>query len=98
MPTFNQQFRNIKIKKFRKKSRAKLLSRLKAPMKRGVVRKIRIMKPKKPNSAQRKTAKVKLKSGKFVNCYIPGLGHNLRDFSAVFFRGNGPKDLNGIQY
>jgi len=98
MPTLNQLCRNLFRKKKRKGSHARALSIDKSPFKKGVVMKTIIRKPKKPNSAIRKTAKVKLSSGRTVHAYIPGLGHNLRDFSVVLVRGGGPKDVNGIQY
>jgi small subunit ribosomal protein S12 len=68
------------------------------PFLRGVVVKVKIAKPKKPNSAIRKIARINLSSGRSVNCYIPGLGHNLREFSVVLVQGGGVKDLPGIQY
>ena len=99
MVTYNQLcYRKLHLIKFRKKSRAKGLSIDNSPFKQGIVMKCRYVKPKKPNSANRRIAKVKLTSGKSVNCYIPGFGNNLRDYSIVLVKGGGPKDLNGIQY
>jgi len=68
------------------------------PFLKGVVAKVKTVKPKKPNSAIRKIARVKLSTGRSVNCYIPGMGHNLREFSVVLVQGGGVKDLPGIQY
>lgn len=68
------------------------------PQKRGVCYKVRTMKPKKPNSAQRKIAKVTLSTGRRVTCYIAGKGHNLREYSAVLVRGGRVPDLPGVQY
>jgi small subunit ribosomal protein S12 len=82
--------------KFRRVTRCPALKH--CPQKRGVVMKVRIMKPKKPNSAQRKTAKVRLSTLRKINCYICGKGHNLREYSQVFVRGGRVKDLPGIQY
>jgi small subunit ribosomal protein S12 len=68
------------------------------PFLKALVARVRTAKPKKPNSAIRKIARVRLSSGRVVNCYIPGLGHNLREFSVVLVQGGGVKDLPGIQY
>ena len=96
MTTYNQLCHKAHSTKFRKGSPARALEC--SPFKKGIVSRVRIMKPKKPNSAMRKTAKVQLSTGRSVNCYIPGLGHNLRDFSQVLVRGGPVKDLPGIQY
>lgn len=99
MVTLNQLCkRKNHLRKFKKGSRAKALAKDKSPFKKGIVMRVRFVKPKKPNSANRRIAKVKLTSGQSVNCYIPGFGHNLRDYSIIMVRGGGPKDLNGIQY
>lgn len=68
------------------------------PQKKGVCAKIFIRTPKKPNSAQRKVAKVKLNTNKRVEAYIPGEGHNLQEYSIVLFRGGRVKDLPGVKY
>lgn len=68
------------------------------PQKRGVCVKVRTMKPKKPNSAQRKIAKVRLSTTRQVTCYIVGKGHNLREYSMVLVRGGRVPDLPGVQY
>jgi small subunit ribosomal protein S12 len=98
MPTLNQKCNQIHKRKKRKGARARALSIDHSPVKRGIVKKVRIVKPKKPNSAQRKIANVKLSSRQTVNCYIPGLGHNLREYSVVYALGGAAKDLNGTQY
>jgi small subunit ribosomal protein S12 len=68
------------------------------PQKRGICRKVKTMKPKKPNSATRKVAKVRLTSGKDITGYIAGVGHNLREYSQVLVRGGHVPDLPGVQY
>jgi small subunit ribosomal protein S12 len=69
-----------------------------APQKRGVCTKVRTMTPKKPNSALRKIARVRLTNGFEVNAYIPGEGHNLQEHSVVLIRGGRVKDLPGVRY
>jgi len=69
-----------------------------APQKRGVCIKVRTMTPKKPNSALRKIARVRLTNGMEVNAYIPGEGHNLQEHSVVLIRGGRVKDLPGVRY
>ena len=64
----------------------------------GVVSSVFIMKPKKPNSAKRKVARVKLTTGKFVHAYISGEGHNLQEHSVVMVRGGRTQDLPGVRY
>ena len=83
-----------KQKKFKKKTPA-LNS---CPQKKGVCIKIFIRSPKKPNSACRKVAKVKLSTGKRVEAYIPGEGHNLQQYSVILIRGGRTPDLPGIKY
>lgn len=68
------------------------------PQKRGVVQKIFIQTPKKPNSAKRKVAKVKLSTGRIISCYIPGIGHKLTKHSVVLVRGGRAQDLIGVRY
>ena len=70
----------------------------KCPQKRGIVIKVFEQTPTKPNSARRKVAKVRLSSGKKVNCYIPGIGHNLQQHSVVLVRGGRCRDLIGVRY
>ena len=69
-----------------------------SPQKRGVCTKVAIKTPKKPNSAQRKVARVRLTSGLEVWSYIPGIGHNLQEHSVVLIRGGRVKDLPGVRY
>mmetsp|Transcript_67529 Transcript_67529/g.162110 ORF Transcript_67529/g.162110 Transcript_67529/m.162110 type:complete len:167 (-) Transcript_67529:67-567(-) len=69
-----------------------------APQKRGVCKRVYTTSPKKPNSAARKVARVRIVTGKEANCYIPGEGHNLQEFSTVMICGNGPRDLPGVKY
>ncbi|WP_339043895.1 30S ribosomal protein S12 [Cardinium endosymbiont of Tipula unca] len=68
------------------------------PQRRGVCTKVYTMKPRKPNSSMKKVARVRLTTGKEVNVYIPGEGHNLQEHSIVLVRGGGVKDLSGIRY
>jgi len=96
LATVNQLGRGIREKKKRRLNRSRGLNG--CPQKRGVVIKAREMKPKKPNSAKRKIAKVKLSTGRIVLTYISGLDHSLREFSQVLVRGGHVKDLPGIQY
>jgi len=96
MLTINQLSlkKSRKQKKFKKKTPA-LNS---CPQKKGVCIKIFIRSPKKPNSACRKVAKVKLSTGKRVEAYIPGEGHNLQQYSVILIRGGRTPDLPGIKY
>lgn len=108
MPTINQLVRNARKNKMRKsKSPAmgvwhnslKGKNRgLSSPMKRGVCIKVTTTTPKKPNSALRKIAKVRLTNGMEVNAYIMGEGHNLQEHSVVLVRGGRVKDLVGVRY
>ncbi len=95
MPTINQL-----IRKGRKKQIAKTTApALKAcPQKRGVCVRVYTSTPKKPNSALRKVARVRLTNGMEVTTYIPGEGHNLQEHSVVFIRGGRVKDLPGVRY
>lgn len=69
-----------------------------APLKRGVCTAVKTMTPRKPNSALRKVARVRLTNGMEVTAYIPGIGHNLQEHSVVLLKGGGPKDLAGVRY
>ncbi|MDP4210387.1 MAG: 30S ribosomal protein S12 [Bacteroidota bacterium] len=95
MPTIQQLVR---------KGRAKLIDKSKAPaldscpQRRGVCVRVYTTTPKKPNSAMRKVARVRLTNGKEVNAYIPGEGHNLQEHSIVLIRGGRVKDLPGVRY
>jgi small subunit ribosomal protein S12 len=95
MSTFNQLY---KFKRLNKKNinKDKVLS--KCPQKKGICLKLILRAPKKPNSALRKLAKLKLSNGKIVYAYIPGEGHNLLEYSTVLIRGGKIKDLPGVKY
>ncbi|KAI0051394.1 ribosomal protein S12 [Auriscalpium vulgare] len=93
--TLNQAMRRKKPKR-QQVARAPLLE--KNPQKKGVCVQIFIAKPKKPNSAKRKVARVKLTSGKTVQAYVPGEGHNLQEHSVVLVRGGRAQDLPGVRY
>lgn len=95
MPTINQLIkRGRKAKK--KKSKAPAMQA--CPQRRGVCTRVWIMSPKKPNSAMRKVARVRLTNGIEVNAYIPGEGHNLQEHSIVLVRGGRVKDLPSVRY
>ncbi|MBM4019753.1 MAG: 30S ribosomal protein S12 [Planctomycetes bacterium] len=95
MPTINQLIhRSRKVQKSRSKSTA--LTR--CPQKRGVCTLVRTMTPKKPNSALRKIARVRLSNGKEITAYIPGVDHNLQEHSIVLVRGGRVRDLPGVRY
>ena len=95
MVTINQLARKGR-KKIRKKSKAPVLD--KCPQKGGVCLQVKTMTPKKPNSALRKVARVRLSSGKEVTAYIPGEGHDLQEHSIVLVRGGRVRDLPGVRY
>ncbi len=108
MPTINQLIRKSRKKPKKKNKRPALASRFNvlknkpidryAPFKRGVCTKVFTVSPKKPNSALRKVAKVRLSNGMEVTAYIPGEGHNLQEHSSVLIRGGKVRDLIGIRY
>ena len=95
MPTINQL-----VRKGRSivKNRNKVPALDKSPQKRGVCTRVYTTTPKKPNSALRKVARVKLTNGQEVSAYIPGEGHNLQEHSVVLIRGGRVKDLPGVRY
>jgi len=95
MPTINQL-----IRKGRKSQKKKTLSPAldSCPQKRGVCTRVMTVTPKKPNSALRKVARVRLTNGIEVTAYIPGIGHNLQEHSVVLLRGGRVKDLPGVRY
>lgn len=95
MPTINQLVRKGR-KQAEYKSNAPILKQ--NPQKRGVCTAVRTMTPKKPNSAMRKIARVRLVNGLEGTCYIPGIGHNLQEHSVVLIRGGRVKDLPGVRY
>ena len=108
MPTINQLVKKRRGQKVRKPKSPVLLvginniqkkqTKINAPQKRGVCVRVGTMTPKKPNSALRKYARVRLSNGMEVTCYIPGIGHNLQEHSVVLIRGGRVKDLIGVRY
>lgn len=95
MPTINQLVRKGRVSKIRKSTAPALKSN---PQKRGVCVRVYTTTPKKPNSALRKVARVRLTNGIVVTSYIPGVGHNLQEHSVVLIRGGRVKDLPGVRY
>ena len=95
MPTISQLVRYGR-RKFNKKSKSPALNA--CPQKRGVCLQVKTQTPKKPNSALRKVARVRLTHGMEVSAYIPGVGHNLQEHSIVTIRGGKVKDLPGVRY
>ncbi len=95
MPTIQQLVRRGRS---RKQSRSKSPDLMRAPQRRGVCLRVFTATPKKPNSALRKVARVRLTNGREVNAYIPGEGHNLQEHSVVLVRGGRVKDLPGVRY
>lgn len=95
MPTINQLVRKGR-EQAKKKSKSPALDA--CPQKRGVCVRVITMTPKKPNSALRKVARVRLSNGIEVTAYIPGIGHNLQEHSVVLLRGGRVKDLPGVRY
>ena len=108
MPTINQLVRKGRGKKIRKPKSPVLLvgintiqkkqTKINAPQKRGVCVRVGTKTPKKPNSALRKYARVRLSNSMEVTCYIPGEGHNLQEHSVVLIRGGRVPDLIGVRY
>lgn len=108
MPTINQLVRQGRSDKVVKRkspalnrgynSLAKRPTKSNSPQKRGVCTRVATMTPKKPNSALRKYARVRLSNGLEVTAYIPGIGHNLQEHSVVLIRGGRVKDLPGVRY
>ena len=95
MPTINQLVRSARSKQLKRNKVPALQS---CPQKRGVCTRVYTTTPKKPNSALRKVARVKLTNGFEVTSYIPGEGHNLQEHSVVLIRGGRVKDLPGVRY
>ncbi|HCD5553580.1 TPA: 30S ribosomal protein S12 [Staphylococcus aureus] len=108
MPTINQLVRKPRQSKIKKSdspalnkgfnSKKKKFTDLNSPQKRGVCTRVGTMTPKKPNSALRKYARVRLSNNMEINAYIPGIGHNLQEHSVVLVRGGRVKDLPGVRY
>ena len=95
MPTINQLIRSHRRLQ---KSKSKSPALTQCPQRRGVCTRVFTTTPKKPNSALRKVARVRLSNGFEVNSYIPGIGHNLQEHSVVLIRGGRVKDLPGVRY
>ena len=95
MPTINQLVRKGRKSRVKKSKRPDLEA---CPQKRGVCLQVMTRTPKKPNSALRKVARVRLSNGKEVTAYIPGEGHNLQEHSIVLVRGGRVRDLPGVRY
>jgi small subunit ribosomal protein S12 len=95
MPTINQLVRKGRAKKSKKRTAPALQE---CPQRRGVCVRVYTSTPKKPNSALRKVARVRLTNGFEVTSYIPGMGHNLQEHSVVLLRGGRVKDLPGVRY
>jgi len=95
LPTFNQLIRK---KRTSKKEKSKSPALMGNPLKRGVCIRVYTTTPKKPNSALRKVARVRLTNGMEISAYIPGVGHNLQEHSVVLVRGGRVKDLPGVRY
>ncbi len=95
MPTISQL---IRLGRGKKKSKTKAPALRRCPQRRGVCLQVKTQTPKKPNSALRKVARVRLTSGIEVTSYIPGEGHNLQEHSIVLVRGGRVKDLPGVRY
>jgi len=94
MATYNNLTKNPR--RYTKLEKASVLTG--HPQLKGVCQRVVIVKPKKPNSALRKVAKVKLSNGSIIHAYIPGIGHNLQEHGIVLVRGGRVKDLPGVQY
>src|SRR5215210_1518721 len=95
MPTINQRVRKPRVQQYRRPKHPALHG---CPQKKGVCLQVKIMTPKKPNSALRKVARVRLTNGVEVTAFIPGEGHNLQEHSIVVIRGGRRKDLPGVRY
>jgi len=95
MPTVNQLLRNPRKPQA---SKSKVKDLVGSPQKRGVCLQVRTVTPKKPNSALRKVARVRLSNGNEITAYIPGEGHNLQEHSIVLVRGGRVRDLPGVRY
>ncbi|MDA8112165.1 MAG: 30S ribosomal protein S12 [Nitrospiraceae bacterium] len=95
MPTINQLVRSGR-KKLQEKSKSPALTR--CPQRRGVCVRVYTTTPKKPNSALRKVARVRMTNGFEITAYVPGIGHNLQEHSIVLVRGGRVKDLPGVRY
>ena len=95
MPTISQLVKNNRRPSIKRRKSPALTQ---CPQRRGVVLQVKAVAPKKPNSALRKVARVRLTNGREVTCYIPGIDHNLQDHSIVLVRGGRVKDLSNVRY
>jgi small subunit ribosomal protein S12 len=95
MPTLNQLRNDVRVRRNKKNHSSGLFSN---PQQRGVCLKVFNRSPKKPNSALRKVARVRLSNGLLISSYIPGEGHTLQEYSSVLVRGGRVKDLPGVKY
>lgn len=98
LATLNQVANGCRKPQRARKQTSPAMSTARAPELKGVCLKVGITKPKKPNSAERKTARVRLSTGRVVNCYIPGEGHNVQQHSVVLVRGGRSQDCPGVRY
>ncbi|KAK3294240.1 uncharacterized protein B0H64DRAFT_400194 [Chaetomium fimeti] len=96
--TLNQVLRGCRKQQRARHAVSPALSAIKAPELKGVCVKVGITKPKKPNSGERKTARVRLSTGKVITAYIPGEGHNIQQHSVVLVRGGRSQDCPGVRY
>merc|ERR1712224_737621 len=95
MPTINQL---LKLGRKKNKNKSSINSLMRCPQKRGICTKVYTITPRKPSSAMRKIAKVKLSNNIEITAYIPGEGHNLQEHSSVLIKGGKVKDLSGVRY
>lgn len=98
LATLSQVAKGCRKPQRARKQTSPAMSTARAPELKGVCLKVGITKPKKPNSAERKTARVRLSTGRVVNCYIPGEGHNVQQHSVVLVRGGRSQDCPGVRY
>ncbi|OBT44051.1 hypothetical protein VE00_04476 [Pseudogymnoascus sp. WSF 3629] len=98
LTTLNQVAKGCRKPQRARKQTSPAMSTVCAPELKGVCLKVGVTKPKKPNSAERKTARVRLSTGRVVNCYIPGEGHNVQQHSVVLVRGGRSQDCPGVRY
>ncbi|PHH64391.1 hypothetical protein CDD81_4612 [Ophiocordyceps australis] len=96
--TLNQVLRGCRKGKRARHAVSPALSSIKAPMLKGVCLRVGVVRPKKPNSGERKTARVKLSNGSIITAYIPGEGHNIQQHSVVLVRGGRSQDCPGVRY
>lgn len=97
MVTYRQLVRGFRVRR-KRKAKKRTFSLQGCPQKRGTCTKVHIMTPRKPCSARRAMARVKLSNLKMVTCHIPGVGHNIKKFSSVLVKGGRPNDMPGVQY